>query len=71
VVANVITSRFFKSPDGKEWWNVYHATANTKGSCDGNRYTMVDPVSFDEDNNPIFGTPSPLSATIQAPSGEL
>ncbi|GME65046.1 Glycoside hydrolase family 43 [Neofusicoccum parvum] len=61
---------FFASPDGTEIWNVYHATSNTGGSCDGNRYTMVDRVAWNEDGSPDFGTPSPLGEVLEGPSGE-
>ncbi|TID25653.1 glycoside hydrolase family 43 protein [Venturia nashicola] len=61
---------FFTSPDGKEIWNVYHATANSKGSCDGNRYTMAEKVNWKPDGTPDFGVPSALSTQIQVPSGE-
>lgn len=63
--------RFFYSPDGKEIWNVYHATANAKGTCDGNRYTMAEKVNWKADGTPDFGVPSALSAEIQVPSGEM
>lgn len=60
---------FFKSPDGKEWWNVYHATASTKGACDGNRYTMVDVVKWDKNGNPLLEAPPKLESGIREPSG--
>jgi GH43 family beta-xylosidase len=28
---------FFKSPDGKEYWIIYHANNSARGSCDMNR----------------------------------
>ncbi|KAJ4350541.1 hypothetical protein N0V95_004647 [Ascochyta clinopodiicola] len=61
---------FFTSPDGKEIWNVYHATANSAGSCDGNRYTMAQKVNFNSNGTPNFGTPAKLGTTITGPSGE-
>ena len=59
---------FFKSPNGKEIWNVYHATANPKGACDGNRYTMVGSVNWTADGMPILGQPPPLGTTLFGPS---
>jgi GH43 family beta-xylosidase len=61
---------FFQSPDGKEIWNVYHATANSAGACDGNRYTMVQKVNWNSDGSPNFGTPGKLGTTMTGPSGE-
>ncbi|KAF4309362.1 Glycoside hydrolase family 43 [Botryosphaeria dothidea] len=61
---------FFTSPDGTEIWNVYHATANANGACDGNRYTSVDRVSWKEDGSPDFGVASPLGEVLVGPAGE-
>lgn len=61
---------FFTSPDGKEIWNVFHATGNSNGACDGNRYTMVQKVNWNSNNTPNFGTPVRLGTTLTGPSGE-
>ncbi|KAF3035942.1 hypothetical protein E8E12_005637 [Didymella heteroderae] len=61
---------FFTSPDGKEIWNVYHATANSAGACDGNRYTIAQKANFNSNSTPNFGTPGKLGTTITGPSGE-
>lgn len=61
---------FFTSPNGAETWNVYHATGNSNGACDGNRYTMAQKVNWDSNGYPVFGTPPPLSQTITGPAGE-
>ncbi len=77
---------FFTSPDGTEIWvslgsniqryllielqNGFHATANSEGNCGGERYVMAQKITFNEDNAPIFGKPTPLDAVLQAPSGE-
>ncbi|KAH7087461.1 glycosyl hydrolase [Paraphoma chrysanthemicola] len=61
---------FFNSPDGTEIWNVYHATANSAGACDGNRYTMAQKVNWNSDGSPNFGTPAKVGTTITGPSGE-
>ncbi|CAL3962054.1 unnamed protein product [Diplocarpon coronariae] len=60
---------FFSSPDGKEIWNVFHATSNEKGSCGRDRYTMTQPITF-ESGKPKFGTPQQLSEVLVVPSGE-
>ncbi|KAF2028527.1 Arabinanase/levansucrase/invertase [Setomelanomma holmii] len=61
---------FFNSPDGTEIWNVYHATANSAGACDGNRYTMAQKVNWNSDGSPNCGSPAKLGTTIAGPSGE-
>ncbi|KAL1649354.1 hypothetical protein SLS61_006462 [Didymella pomorum] len=61
---------FFTRPDGKEIWNVYHATANSAEACDGNRYTMAQKVNFNSNGTPNFGTPGKLGTTITGPPGE-
>lgn len=32
---------FFLSPSTSQTWMVYHANSVTPGTCDGNRYTLV------------------------------
>ncbi|KAK2782002.1 hypothetical protein FQN53_000252 [Emmonsiellopsis sp. PD_33] len=61
---------FFMSPDGSELWNVYHAVANSQGACDGTRYTMAQPVNWNCDGTPNFGTAPALSDELKGPSGE-
>ncbi|KAK4170922.1 family 43 putative glycoside hydrolase [Triangularia setosa] len=46
---------FFTSPDGTETWNVYHATTNRTGNCDGNRYTAAKKVEWRADGTPDLG----------------
>lgn len=50
--------------------NAYHATSNAGGSCGRDRFTLAQIVTFDENNNPDFGVPQPLSAILEPPSGE-
>ncbi|KAF2090463.1 glycoside hydrolase family 43 protein [Saccharata proteae CBS 121410] len=61
---------FFQSPDATEIWNVYHATANTAGACDGNRYTMAQIVNWNSDGTPNFGVAETLGTVLEGPSGE-
>ncbi|KAG8959977.1 hypothetical protein FRC03_007241 [Tulasnella sp. 419] len=59
---------FFNSPDGLTTYNVYHATANSNGACDGNRYTMVQPLYFHSDGvTPNWGVPRAFSDNIPEP----
>ncbi|KAI7711569.1 Arabinanase/levansucrase/invertase [Hortaea werneckii] len=61
---------FFLSPDGSEIWNVYHATSDSHGNCAGNRYTAAEPVTWNADGSPDFGTAEALGTTMEGPSGE-
>ncbi|KAG9041905.1 hypothetical protein FS837_011577 [Tulasnella sp. UAMH 9824] len=57
---------FFTTPGGVTYI-VYHATANSPGDCGGNRYTMIQPMSWASDGvTPIFPVPAALSASIPA-----
>ncbi|OTA60677.1 glycoside hydrolase family 43 protein [Hypoxylon sp. EC38] len=59
---------FFRSPDGTQTWNVYHATSNSNGACDDSRYTMVQILGTKADGSPDFGTPVALSYESAEPS---
>ncbi|KAF4556373.1 Alpha-L-arabinofuranosidase B-like protein 3 [Elsinoe fawcettii] len=61
---------FFTSPDGSEIWNIYHATRNSRGACDANRYTMAQKVNWNSDGTPNFGRAPALSTVLQGPAGE-
>jgi GH43 family beta-xylosidase len=57
----------FLSPSGNQIWNVYHANSVTPGTCDGNRYTAVQPVNWNSDGTPNFGSPDSLSTSLSEP----
>jgi GH43 family beta-xylosidase len=61
---------FFVSPDGKENWIVYHATANSAGSCWTDRTTRIQRFDWKSDGTPNFGAPLSLNTAIVVPSGE-
>jgi GH43 family beta-xylosidase len=61
---------FFKSPDGKEDWIVYHANDSISGGCDVRRTTRIQKFTWNSDGTPNFGEPLPLDTTIVVPSGE-
>ncbi|RCH55100.1 hypothetical protein DJ568_07875 [Mucilaginibacter hurinus] len=61
---------FFKSPDGKEDWIIYHANAAAGQGCGGSRSTRMQPFRWNEDGTPNFGTPKPITEAQPAPSGE-
>ncbi len=58
------------SPDGTEVRMAYHATPKSAGACDNSRTTHAKKIAFDGNGFPIFGTPAPTGARLQAPSGE-
>jgi len=61
---------FFKSPDGKEDWIVYHANDSKLGGCDVKRTTRIQEFTWNSDGTPDFGEPLPLDTDIVVPSGE-
>lgn len=61
---------FFKSPDGKEDWIIYHAVTNPNGVCDQTRSARAQKFTWNSDGSPNFGTPISLRESIKAPSGD-
>ena len=63
---------FFKSPDGKEDWIVYHGTDKPGVGCftGGIRITRAQRLSWSSDGTPRFGAPLPLTRDLRAPSGD-
>jgi GH43 family beta-xylosidase len=59
---------FTTSPDGSQWWMVYHAKTTTNGGWD-DRVIRAQPFSWRPDGTPDFGTPVP-NAPIARPAGE-
>lgn len=62
-------NNFFKSPDGKEDWIVYHAKTSGEYTY-GGRSTRAQPITWRADGTPDFGLPQPLDTDIPVPSGE-
>ncbi len=61
---------FFKSPDGKEDWIIYHANSEARQFCGGFRSPRMQRFTWKDDGNPDFGTPLPIFVKINRPSGE-
>ncbi|KAG8826361.1 hypothetical protein FRC17_008287 [Serendipita sp. 399] len=57
---------FFNTPGGQTWI-VFHANSVTPGSCDGNRFTMAQPIGWNTDGTPALSPPAPLSQSIPEP----
>jgi len=62
---------FFTSPDGRESWNVYHATEEHKGCFTGGlRTTRAQRFTWNADGTPDFGAPVSLATDVAAPGGD-
>lgn len=60
---------FFKSPDGTEDWQVFHANVDPNGGCGRARQTFIQPISW-ADDEPDLGEPLPVGTEITPPFGE-
>lgn len=54
------------SPDGSEYWNIYHAKTRATDGW-GDRAIFAQPFTWDENGVPSF---PPASSTVELPSGE-
>jgi len=61
---------FFKSPDGKEDWILYHANALPNQGCGRQRLPRAQKFIWNRDGTPNFGEPVKLDTNIPRPSGE-
>lgn len=61
---------FFKSPDGKEDWIIYHANPEGGQGCGNFRSPRMQRFSWSENGKPDFGRPVAIGDSIAAPSGE-
>ena len=61
---------FFKSPDGKEDWIIYHANPLTKQGCGNFRSPRMQKFIWNADGTPNFETPVAVGLEITRPSGE-
>ena len=61
---------FFKSPDGKEDWIIFHANSERDQGCGRFRSPRAQPFTWKADGTPDFGRPIPLATPIRRPSGE-
>lgn len=61
---------FFKSPDGKEDWIIYHANSNAGDGCSTKRNIRIQKISFSATGEPNLGTPVAVGTDIDVPSGE-
>lgn len=61
-------SCFVKSPDGSEWWHVFHAKRDRNPGW--RRAIFVQPFTFADNGLPDFGTPVAPGSTLPRPAGE-
>jgi len=61
---------FFKSPDGKEDWIIYHANAKPDLKCSDERSPRMQKFTWNADGTPNFGEPVKINTKILNPSGE-
>lgn len=59
---------FFKSPDGKEDWLIYHANAASGDGCGDKRSIRMQKFSWNTDDTPAFGEAVSLGTFIDIPS---
>lgn len=59
---------FFKSPDGKQDWILYHANPASGQGCGNHRSPRAQPFTWNADGTPDFGTPLSTDTAIQKPS---
>ena len=61
---------FFKSPDNKEDWIIYHANSNTNEGCKDKRNPRIQKFTWKADGTPDFGSPLSINIPVKKPSGE-
>jgi GH43 family beta-xylosidase len=61
---------FFKSPDGKEDWIIYHANPLAGQGCADNRSPRMQKFTWNIDGTPNFGEPVKINTALLKPSGE-
>ena len=61
---------FFKSPDGKEDWILYHANPLPAQGCGGHRSPRAQPFTWNSDGTPQFGLPVKAETMLPIPSGK-
>jgi GH43 family beta-xylosidase len=62
---------FFKSPDGKQDWILYHANSAPGQGCGWHRSPRAQRFTWNADGTPDFGTPVAAGTAIERPSGEM
>ena len=58
---------FFKSPDGKQDWIIYHANPEPHEGCGNFRSPRIQRFTWNPDGTPHFGEPVPVGEPLQKP----
>jgi GH43 family beta-xylosidase len=58
---------FFKSPDGKKDWILYHANSKSGQGCGWHRAPRAQPFTWDSNGTPTFGTPVGTNERLPRP----
>lgn len=61
---------FFKSPDGKEDWILYHANSEPDQGCSKHRSPRAQKFSWSAEGKPYFGEPVREGIALQVPSNQ-
>ncbi|QEE23658.1 family 43 glycosylhydrolase [Rhodanobacter glycinis] len=61
---------FFKSPDGKQTWIIYHANSGPGWKCGPRRSPRMQQVHWRADGTPDFGVPVKAGVPLAVPSGQ-
>lgn len=59
---------FFKSPNKKEDWILYHANSEPGQGCGGRRSPRAQPFTWNKDGTPQFGEPIPTGVPLPVPA---
>jgi GH43 family beta-xylosidase len=59
---------FFRSPDGRQNWIIYHANPEGGQGCGNNRSPRMQPFTWNADGTPNFGKPVPIHQPLPKPS---
>jgi GH43 family beta-xylosidase len=59
---------FFKSPNGKEDWIIYHANPAPGEGCGNHRSPRIQKFTWTDTDLPYFGKPVPLGQPLQKPA---
>jgi GH43 family beta-xylosidase len=59
---------FFKSPDGKQDWIIYHANPEPGQGCGNHRTPRAQRFTWNPDGTPNFGTPVPTNQPLPKPT---
>ncbi len=59
---------FFKSPDGKQDWIIYHANPGPGEGCGNLRSPRIQRFTWNADGTPNFGTPVALGQPLEKPA---